>query len=58
VIAGLSKLRQRFVYRRTGPSILVAEGLLNTKGQAVVSRSKTGAKRVRAVAIDYGDRLK
>lgn len=35
-------LRLRFVYRRTGPSLLVAEGRLNTKGQAVVSRSKTG----------------
>jgi len=29
----------RFVYRRRGPSLLVAEGRLNTKGQAVVSRS-------------------
>jgi hypothetical protein len=35
-------LRLRFVYRRTGPSLLVAEGRLNTKGRAVVSRSKTG----------------
>jgi hypothetical protein len=35
-------LRLQFVYRRTGPSLLVAEGRLNTKGQAVVSRSKTG----------------
>jgi hypothetical protein len=35
-------LRLRFVYRRTGPSLLVAEGRLNTKGQAVASRSKTG----------------
>ena len=35
-------LRLRFVYRRTGPSLLVAESRLNTKGQAVVSRSKTG----------------
>ena len=35
-------LRLRFVYRRSGPSLLVAEGRLNTKGQAVVSRSKTG----------------
>jgi hypothetical protein len=35
-------LRLQFVYRRKGPSLLVAEGRLNTKGQAVVSRSKTG----------------
>ncbi|MET4102737.1 hypothetical protein ABIE58_002173 [Roseovarius sp. MBR-78] len=41
-------LRLRFVYRRTGPSLLVAEGRLNTKGQAVVSRSKTGRGRVTA----------
>jgi len=41
-------LRLRFVYRRTGPSLLVAEGRLNTKGQAVVSRSKTGRSKVTA----------
>jgi hypothetical protein len=41
-------LRLRFVYRRTGPSLLVAEGRLNTKGQAVVSRSKTGRRKVTA----------
>jgi hypothetical protein len=35
-------LRLRFVYRRTGPSLLVAEGRLNTMGRAVASRSKTG----------------
>ena len=35
-------LRLRFVYRRTGPSLLVVEGRLNTKGQTVVSRSKAG----------------
>ena len=40
-------LRLRFVYRRTGPSLLVAEGRLN-KGQAVVSRSKTGRGKVTA----------
>ena len=34
--------RLRFVYRRRGPSLLVAEGRLNTKGRAVASRSKTG----------------
>ncbi|MBW7057652.1 hypothetical protein KY389_13325 [Paracoccus bogoriensis] len=37
-----SGLRLRFVYRRTGPSLLVAEARLNTKGRAVASRSKTG----------------
>ena len=31
----------RFVYRRRGPSLLVAEGRLNSKGRAVASRSKT-----------------
>ncbi|NHB77828.1 DUF6441 family protein [Rhodobacter calidifons] len=41
-------LRLHFVYRRTGPSLLVAEGRLNTKGQAVVSRSKTGRGKVTA----------
>ena len=35
-------LRLRFVYRRSGPSLLVAEGRLNTRGRAVASRSRTG----------------
>ena len=35
-------LRLRFIYRRQGPSLLVAEGRFNTKGLAVASRSKTG----------------
>ena len=35
-------LRLRFVYRRTDPSLLVAEGRLNSKGRAMASRSKTG----------------
>jgi hypothetical protein len=35
-------LRLRFVYRRSGPSLLVAEGRLNTRGRAVASRSKSG----------------
>jgi len=35
-------LRLRFIYRRTGASLLVAEGRLNTKGRAVASKSKTG----------------
>ena len=38
-------LRLRFVYRRTGPSLLVAEGRLNKGGRAVASRSKTGRGR-------------
>ncbi|MCL1629909.1 DUF6441 family protein [Roseibaca sp. V10] len=40
-----SGLRLRFVYRRMGPSLLVAEGRLNTRGRAVASRSKTGRGR-------------
>ncbi len=35
-------LRLRCIYRRSGPSLLVAEGRLNTKGRVVASRSKTG----------------
>ncbi len=35
-------MRLRFIYRRRGPSLLVAEGRLNTLGRAVASRSKTG----------------
>jgi hypothetical protein len=35
-------LRLRFVYRRSGPSLLVAEGRLNTRGRAVRSRSRSG----------------
>ena len=36
-------LRLRFVYRRRGPSLLVADAArMNTRGQAVASRSKTG----------------
>lgn len=38
-------LRLRFVYRRRGPSLLVAEGRLNSRGLGVVSRSKTGRGR-------------
>lgn len=33
------------VYRRRGPSLLVADGRLNTKGLGVASRSKTGRGR-------------
>jgi len=35
-------LKLQFIYRRQGPSLLVAEGRLNTKGRAVASKSKTG----------------
>ena len=38
-------LRLRFVYRRRGPSLLVADGRLNTRGLGVASRSKTGHGR-------------
>ncbi|MBB1492517.1 hypothetical protein H5395_13440 [Paracoccus sp. MC1854] len=37
-----SGMRLRFVYRRRGPSLLVAEGRLNSKGRAVASRAKSG----------------
>jgi len=35
-------LRLRFVYRRRGPSLLVSDGRLNSRGLGVASRSKTG----------------
>lgn len=35
-------LRLRFIYRRSGPSFLIAEARLNKGGRAVASRSKTG----------------
>ena len=35
-------VRLRFIYRRSGPSLLVAEGRLNSRGPGVASRSKTG----------------
>jgi len=38
-------MRLRFVYRRRGPSLLVADGRLNTRGLGVASRSKTGRGR-------------
>jgi hypothetical protein len=41
-------LRLRFVYRRNGPSLLVAESRLNKQGKAVASRSKTGRGKVTA----------
>ena len=40
-------LRLRLVYRRTGPSLLVADSVrLNTRGLAAASRSKTGRGQV------------
>ena len=41
-------LRLHFVYRRRGPSLLVAEGRLNSRGLGVASRSKTGRGKVTA----------
>lgn len=38
-------LRLRFVYRRLGSSLLVADGRLNSRGLGVASRSKTGRGR-------------
>jgi hypothetical protein len=35
-------LRLRFVYRRMGPSLLVAEARLNARGRVMASRSRTG----------------
>jgi len=42
-------MRLRFIYRRGGPSLLVAEkARINTRGTAVASRSKTGRGQVTA----------
>ena len=42
-------LRLRFVYRSRGPSLLVADAVrLNTRGQAAISKSKTGRGEVTA----------
>lgn len=42
-------MRLRFIYRRNGPSLLVAEkARINTRGTAVASRSKTGLGQVSA----------
>jgi hypothetical protein len=35
-------MRLRFIYRRRGPSLLVADGRLNSRGLGVASRSKSG----------------
>jgi hypothetical protein len=43
-------LRLRFVYRSRGPSLLVADAVrLSTRGQAAVSKSKTGRGQVAAL---------
>jgi len=42
-------MRLRFIYRRNGPSLLVAEkARINTRGLVVASRSKTGRGQVSA----------
>jgi uncharacterized protein DUF6441 len=42
-------MRLRFIYRRNGPSLLVAEkARINSRGTAVASRSKTGRGQVSA----------
>ncbi len=42
-------MQLRFIYRRNGPSLLVAEkARINTRGTAVASRSKTGRGQVTA----------
>ena len=42
-------LRLRVIYRRTGPSLLVADAArINKRGHAVMSRSKTGRGQVTA----------
>jgi len=42
-------MKLRFIYRRKGPSLLVAEkARINTRGTAVASRSKTGRGQVSA----------
>ena len=42
-------MRLRFIYRRNGPSLLVAEkARINTRGLAVASRAKTGRGQVSA----------
>ena len=44
-----TSLRLRFVYRSRGPSLLVADAVrFNTRGQAAVSKSKTGRGQVTA----------
>jgi hypothetical protein len=38
-------LSLRFIYRARGPSLLVAEGRLNSRGLGVASRAKSGRGR-------------
>jgi len=47
-------LKLRFIYRRQRPSLLVAEGRLNTKGRAVASKSKTGTRRLNRADLFAG----
>ena len=42
VTVAVSAQALQVIYRRRGPSLLVAEGRLNSKGRAVASKSKTG----------------
>ena len=52
-------MRLRFVYRRRGPSLLVADkARLNRRGQAVVSRSKTGRGQVTSPVFLLGPQVK
>jgi hypothetical protein len=45
-------LRLRFVYRRTGPSLLVADGArINARGRAVMSRAKVRADGIQRGAV-------
>jgi hypothetical protein len=47
-------LRLRFVYRRRGPSLLVADGRLNSRGLGVASRSKTGRGKATVPIFNWG----
>ena len=45
-VGAADRARLRFVYRRSGPSLLVAdERRINSRGPAAASRSKTGAAK-------------
>ena len=51
-------LRLQFVYRRNGPSLLVAEGRQNSRGLLVESRSKKGRGRASAVIFTLVPQVK
>lgn len=51
-------LRLQFVYRRNGPSLLVAEGRQNSRGLLVESRSKKGRNRASAVIFTLVPQVK